>query len=189
MRLFTAIVIPFPVAQQLARLQPQPFPGLRLVKTEQIHLTLHFLGDTSLAVIQKELQGFSRSAFELTIDRLGSFPTAGRTTTLWAGLRESRELMQLHQTLEARLMVAGYRPEKRPYRPHITLARCSQEVPRQMIQDFQAQQSTLMPMTFNVQEVVLFSSRLSEIGPTFQQENVYSLIDGNSQTPSKSPST
>jgi RNA 2',3'-cyclic 3'-phosphodiesterase len=175
MRLFTAIVIPQPVAKQLASLQPQPCLGLRLVKVEQIHLTLHFLGDTSLAIVQKELQGFSGPACELTIDRLGSFPTAGRTTTLWAGLRESRELMELHQTLEARLVVAGYRPEKRAYRPHITLARCSQEVPRDVIQDFQAQQSTLKPMTFTVQDVVLFSSRLSEMGPTYHQEFVAAL--------------
>lgn len=189
MRLFTAIVIPQSVAQRLARLQPQPCLGLRLVKVQQIHLTLHFLGDTSLAVVQQELQGISGSAFELTIDRLGSFPTAGRSTTLWAGLQDSKPLRELHSEIEARLVVAGYRPEKRAYRPHITLARCSHEVPTQVIQDFLAQQSTLVPMTFAVKEVVLFSSRLSEVGPTYQQENVYSLIVGNPQTPSKRPST
>ncbi|HQR06675.1 MAG TPA: RNA 2',3'-cyclic phosphodiesterase [Gemmatales bacterium] len=189
MRLFTAIVIPSPVAQQLARLQPLTSSGIRLVKTEQIHLTLHFLGDTSLAIVQQELQGFSGPAFELTIDRLGSFPTAERSTTLWAGLQESKPLMELHSDIEARLVAAGYRPEKRAYRPHITLARCSLEVPKHVIQDFLAQQSLLIPMTFMVQEVVLFSSRLSEMGPTYQQENVYPLMNGNSQTPSKSPST
>jgi 2'-5' RNA ligase len=172
MRLFTAIMVPLPIAQQLARLQPQPLLGLRLVKAEQIHLTLHFLGDTSLSVVQQELQGFSGPAFELTMDRLGSFPTAERSTTLWAGLQENKPLLELHNEIETRLVVAGYRPEKRAYRPHITLARCSPEVPKQVIQDFLAQQSTLLPMTFAVQEVVLFSSRLSEMGPTYYQEFV-----------------
>jgi 2'-5' RNA ligase len=168
MRLFTAIVIPFQVAQQLANLQPQPFLGLRPVKAEQIHLTLHFLGDTNLEVVKEVMQDFNGSAFELTIDRLGS-------TTLWAGLQDSKQLMELHSELEDRLVVAGYRPEKRAYRPHITLARCSQEVPKQVIQDFLAQQSTLAPMTFTVKEVVLFSSRLSEMGPTYQSEEVFAL--------------
>ncbi len=175
MRLFTSIVIPFPVAQQLASLQPQPILGLRLVKAEQIHLTLHFLGDTSLPVVQEVMQDFNGQAFELIIDRLGSFPTAERSTTLWAGLQDNKQLMELHSDIEARLIVAGYRPEKRPYRPHITLVRCSQEVPKQVIQDFLAQQSTLTPMTFTVQEVILFSSRLSETGPTYHQEKVITL--------------
>ena len=176
MRLFTAIEIPESVAQQLARLQPQPLLGIRLVKAEQIHLTLHFLGDTSLPVVQEVMQDFNGLAFELTIDRLGSFPTAERSTTLWAGLQDNKQLMALHREIEARLVVAGYRPEKRPYRPHITLARCSPEVPRQVIQDFLAQKSTLsLPMTFTVQEVVLFSSRLSDLGPTYQLELVIPL--------------
>lgn len=175
MRLFTAIVIPFPVAQQLASLQPQPILGLRLVKAEQIHLTLHFLGDTSLPVVQEAIQGFSGSPFVLTIDRLESFPTAERSPTLWAGLQDNKKLMDLHSDIEARLIVAGYRPEKRSFRPHITLARCSQEVPKQVIQDFLAQQSTLTPMTFTVHEVVLFSSRLSDLGPTYHHELVIPL--------------
>ncbi len=175
MRLFTAIAIPLPVAQQLTRLQPQPATGVRLVKTEQIHLTLHFLGDTSLAVVQQELQGFSGPAFELMVDRLGSFPTAERSTTLWAGLQVSKPLMELHNEMETRLVVAGYRTEKRAYRPHITLARCNQEVSKQVMQDFLSQQSTLIPTKFAVQEVVLFSSRLSEMGPTYQQEMVIPL--------------
>lgn len=189
MRLFTAIVFPFPVAQQLATLQPQPSRGVRLVKTEQIHLTLHFLGDTSLAVIQEVMQDFKGQAFELTMDRLGSFPTAERSTTLWSGLQDSKPLMDLHSEMEARLVVAGYRPERRAYRPHITLARCSQEVPWHVNQKFLAQQSTFVPMTFAVKEVVLFSSRLSVMGPSYQSENVYFLIEDNSHTPSKSPST
>ncbi len=175
MRLFTAIVIPLPIAQQLASLQPQSVLGLRLVKVEQIHLTLHFLGDTNLTIVQQELQDFNGPAFELTIDLLGSFPTAERSTTLWAGIQDSKPLMDLHTEMEARLVVAGYRPEKRHYRPHITLARCSQEVPKQVIQDFLAQQSSFVPVTFVVQEVVLFSSRLSEMGPTYQQEFVMML--------------
>ncbi len=174
-RLFTAIEIPESVAKQLAALQPHALLGLRLVKVEQIHLTLHFLGDTSLAIVLQELQDFNWPPFELTIDRLGSFPTAEHSTTLWAGLQDNKQLMELHSEIEARLVVAGYRPEKRPYHPHITLVRCSQEVPKHVIQDFLAKQSTSVPMTFTVQEVVLFSSRLSETGPTYHQEKVITL--------------
>lgn len=176
MRLFTAILIPLPVAHQLTRLQPQPIAGLRLVKVEQLHLTLHFLGDTNLVVVQEVMQDYSGSAFEMTIDRLGSFPTAERSTTLWAGLQDSKPLMDLHSDLEARLVIAGYRPEKRAYRPHITLARCNHEVPQHVIQDFLSQQSTMLPMTFTAQEVVLFSSRLSETGPTYRAEKEYALV-------------
>lgn len=175
MRLFTGIVIPSPVAEQLTALQPQRILGLRLVKVEQMHLTLHFLGGTSLEAVQQELHDFTGRCFELTIDRLGSFPTAERTTTLWAGIQDSVQLMELHRDIETRLVVIGYRPEKRPYRPHVTLARCSQEVPKRVIQDYLAQQSTLIPMTFSVKEVVLFSSQLSNAGPTYQRKKVLAL--------------
>lgn len=172
-RLFTAIEIPQPLAQQLAKLQPRAILGVRLVKTEQIHLTLHFLGETSLPLVQQALQDFDGKSFSLTIDRVGSFPTAGKTTTLWAGIRASRELLEMHQELETRLMVAGYRPEKRAYHPHVTLARCENDVPRKVIDEFLKQ--TMVPVEVTVTELVLFSSTLSPLGPTYHQEIVIKL--------------
>jgi len=172
MRLFTGIVIPFSVAQQLAALQPQPMPGLRLVKSEQMHLTLHFIGEGDVELYRRALEGLSVPGFTMTIDTLGRFSNP-RGTILWAGIREEPGLMQLHQVMETALVSVGYQPEQRAYHPHLTLARCDRRVSRKVVESFVKQ--PMMPMEVKVEEVVLFSSMLSDKGPRYEREGAVRL--------------
>ncbi len=47
-RLFVAVDLPAAVAADLAMLQPPRTAGVRLVQQQQMHLTLHFLGQASV---------------------------------------------------------------------------------------------------------------------------------------------
>ena len=50
-RLFIAVDLPEPVRRRLARLVADAPNGVRPVRPEQIHLTLHFIGDTDDAAV------------------------------------------------------------------------------------------------------------------------------------------
>lgn len=171
-RLFTGIALPPAVVQKLQTLQPSPMSGIKLVKSEQMHLTLHFIGEGDVKVYRQALEKLHSPQFSITIESLGKFANR-KETILWAGVRESTELRSLHREMETLLVEAGYQPEKRPYHPHLTLARCDGRVPCEVVEAFLAQ--PFEPMDIKVDEVVLFSSMLSDKGPRYEREAVAGL--------------
>ncbi len=170
-RLFTAITLPDAIITRLQHVQPAARPGLRVIAPEQIHLTLHFLGEFDLALARQALSSVKIPAFELMISSLGTFQ-GHRDTILWAGLAPSTVLTDLHQSMCQHLSEVGYHPEHRPYHPHITLARCDGRVPATVVNEFTNQ--PWEPVIFGVQEVVVFSSQLKPTGPVYVKELVLS---------------
>jgi RNA 2',3'-cyclic 3'-phosphodiesterase len=95
------------------------------VERAKIHLTLVFLGEVARerqeAIAQVARSSARRKRFTLVLDRVGSFR---RSRVAWAGASvEPPGLMDLQSRLEGGLRAAGFTPEERPYRPHVTLAR------------------------------------------------------------------
>ena len=92
---------------------------------ENLHLTLAFLGEcdakqTAAAKAAMDIATFN--TFDLTIDSIGRFKRNGGDLW-WAGVRENKELQELHQKLTAGLSANGFECEERKYNPHITLGR------------------------------------------------------------------
>src|SRR5690606_30936563 len=95
---------------------------------ESWHLTLRFLGDTPAALLDRQREEVPRaplgSPFSLRFGGYGAFPRAGRATVLWLGVEEGAEpLRALAGAVEAAARRAGFPPEGRPFRPHLTLSR------------------------------------------------------------------
>ncbi len=115
------------VAQRLALARVQgalPPRAGRPTHPEDIHLTLVFLGPASPEQRQCAEAAAGRvrgQPFELTLDRMGSFP---RARVLWCGAdTASPALAGLVLALRAGLAGCGFALDERPYRPHATLAR------------------------------------------------------------------
>jgi len=92
---------------------------------ENLHLTLSFLGECDLnqvAAIKLAMDAAYFEPFDITIDHVGYFKGNGGDTW-WAGIRENKPLQVLHQKLSQSLSASGFKPEKRKFSPHITLAR------------------------------------------------------------------
>lgn len=102
--------------------------GVRPVKTEQLHLTLRFLGDTDEGLVD-DLQGLmDRSVediipFRLTFHGVGAFPNARKPRVVWIGLEGAEPLSVISEQLERGVVELGFVPEKRGFRPHATVAR------------------------------------------------------------------
>ena len=113
------------VAQRLALARVQgalPPRAGRPTHPEDIHLTLVFLGPASPEQRQCAEAAAGRvrgQPFELTLDRMGSFPWA---RVLWCGADTAPPALA-GLVLRAGLAGCGFALDERPYRPHATLAR------------------------------------------------------------------
>jgi 2'-5' RNA ligase len=93
------------------------------------HITVRFLGETPEERLARLAECAARAAedaapFALRFSELGAF---ARSRVLWLGLEDDAGLaglQALYRRLEQALADAGLaKPETRPYRPHLTLAR------------------------------------------------------------------
>lgn len=132
MRLFLALDFPDPVRQALDELMARLKPlcrGARWVRTEAMHTTLKFIGETDA----KKLDGIraalaplrSAEAVEMHFRGVGFFPNERRPRVAWCGVEASANLAALVEDIERSLEPLGYARETRPFVPHLTLARFS----------------------------------------------------------------
>lgn len=130
MRLFVALEIPFAVRENLAALLKALHavsPQTRWVRPENLHVTLKFVGEvpeTKLAAIRGALAG-ARSDQPVTLDfrGLGFFPNEKHPRVFWASIAGSPNLKTLAADVDMATEKVGIPLEKRPFSPHLTLAR------------------------------------------------------------------
>lgn len=129
-RLFVALDPPDDVRAHIAGWARQALgsrPGLRLIEAVQLHVTLCFLGwreEAELEVLAEATEACGSPVRDLELGPPAWLPPR-RPRVLAVDLADGRgELAALQrQVSEALARRAGYRPEKRPFRPHVTVAR------------------------------------------------------------------
>lgn len=153
MRLFLGIELPSDLARRLleqARERwPTPTsaptssgaPPPRWAMPEDLHVTLRFLGEPDrdaggpgvgmdeLTAALERLTGraadLAPTGLDLSLERFGCFPSVGpKARVLWAGPRQCPDTWaDLATAAEEEARALGFRPDDRPFRPHVTLLR------------------------------------------------------------------
>ncbi|HOG14702.1 MAG TPA: RNA 2',3'-cyclic phosphodiesterase [Synergistales bacterium] len=133
-RCFVCVQLGGAVKEKLSR-WVSPFrkmmPELRWVKEDAYHITLKFCGEipyTLLYKLESALEhGLSLKKtrpFPLELAGIGAFPGFRQPRVLWAGIGGEDYLVQrLAAVAERAAVAAGIEREKRPFHPHVTLAR------------------------------------------------------------------
>lgn len=110
-------------------------PNLRWVDPAGIHVTLAFLGeldDDRLALAKEAAQTAAQDfpAFDYHLTAPGIFGSPQQPRVVWMGLEDrplaqlhGSPLQRLHSILNRELERRGFETEKRPFSPHLTLAR------------------------------------------------------------------
>jgi 2'-5' RNA ligase len=134
-RAFIAIELPQEIHQRLDQVTSQlkqhlGETAIRWVPAENIHLTLKFLGDVSVANIEmlKKIvltEAASYPHFEISVGGLGSFPDTRHPRVVWVGVEAPPDLNTLQRAIEAATERLGYTKEERPFSAHLTLGRVS----------------------------------------------------------------
>jgi 2'-5' RNA ligase len=102
---------------------------LRWAVTENLHLTVRFLGATAPdrvpdLVAATEAAAATIAPFTVRLAGAGAFPGADRPRVLWLGIVDgTAELAALAGALGERLVERGWERDERPFRAHLTLGR------------------------------------------------------------------
>ncbi|NIQ06749.1 MAG: RNA 2',3'-cyclic phosphodiesterase, partial [Candidatus Korarchaeota archaeon] len=101
--------------------------NLKLVKPQNVHVTIRFLGNINPPMIKKiyeEMKKVQFSPFNFKIEGVGVFPSFNYMRIVWAGVTEgSDEMRNIFSQLEPRLRKLGFSPDRKGFSPHITIAR------------------------------------------------------------------
>lgn len=207
-RLFVAIKLPVEVGERLAEwaravaasargagLSPH---ALKLVREDSMHLTLCFLGNRPVGEIEtlgEALAGYVEPTCELSLGAPLWLPP-GRPQALAVEVRDrddaslARTQERMTETLAA---VSAWAPERRRFRPHVTVARMRAPArPRTRDRDRGRAgrdadgaarffgEWALPPtprQSFSPEAIVLYRSRLSPAGASYEQLSSCELSD------------
>lgn len=167
-RLFVAVPLPVDLEGYVAIAQQSlpALPGLRLLRRDQLHVTLAFIGEVdevkasaARSVVEKvpaDMGGEGR------IGGLMPMPSAKRARVVALGIAdEGGALGRLYEHIMRGLEEARVtRREKRPFKPHLTVARLRTPAPVQPTSE-----SGHAP--FAIESVCLFESELRREGAVY----------------------
>lgn len=169
MRLFTAIELSDSARSAVAAEQRRVVESLgssrlRLVKPEQMHVTLLFIGEVAedraagiAALMERDIR---MAPFRISLGGIGAFPPRGAPRALYVDIVDGAEAtIELHARVAERL---GQRDE-RLFRPHVTLGRWRES----RSSDRPKAASRAVIGAVDVVSVTLFQSRLSSAGPAY----------------------
>lgn len=176
MRLFVGLELPSRVKQQLV-LACHGVIGARWQTEEQLHVTLRFIGDVDppkAEDIDAALSAVRAAPFSIRLKTVGIYGEMRKPRVLWAGIEPQAAICHLHDKVESAMVRLGLPPEKRKYKPHVTLARFKSGRPRRL-EDYLAAHDDFVTETFEVSDFVLYRSHLSQHGAAYEAVARYPL--------------
>ena len=175
MRLFAALHLPETYQERLAalteRLSKRLDSRITWTRPGNWHLTLKFLGETDPETAERVLGALAAVRFEsfsLLAGGGGFFPGPLKPRVIWVGLRQgASEAAALARDVERVLVPLGFPPEKREFRPHLTIGRVKRHR-KDPWKDVEAElQEVLWPEAL-VEAFTLYKSTLTPKGPVYQ---------------------
>ena len=153
-----------------AALRDQPGDdGVRWVREESLHVTLRFLGATDparVADLEREVERATRGISPFAVSLAGTvlFPSPRRARVVALELSPADPLGTLAARIERGAVAAGFPPEPRAFRPHLTLGRARD---RRGIRLAVTASVTAHGDAWDVTETVLFRSDLAPGGARY----------------------
>jgi 2'-5' RNA ligase len=178
MRTFIAIDFDRNIKSRLSDLREELAESgadVRWVKSQDLHLTLKFLGDIDdkqAGVVKDLLEKIARlsSPFPIALKGVGAFPNIDSPKVVWVGITKGLEaLKKISLNLENELEKAGFSKEGRMFRPHVTLGRVRSGLNRakltEAIKNLSRKEEP--ELIFMVESLTFFKSQLTPSGPIY----------------------
>jgi len=179
-RLFVACEVPDDVKRDIGEviesLRGRSGTAVRWIKPDGLHVTLKFLGEVPVKklpavklAVQEAVVG--HSPFELEFSNIGTFGGREGLRIMWIGVAgDVLRLEALVRAVNAALAVVGFEPERRPFRPHLTLGRVRDEIPTRQRAEIEVHVGkTPVPSTsWRTSQVSLMRSRLTAQGAMYE---------------------
>ena len=145
---------------------------IKWVRSDQLHLTLKFIGDTpesSFDDIRYLLDCIANKTrpIQLRIKETGCFPKKERPRVMWTGISgETGQLNNLVTEIQSGLDLLGFYNDEKSYHPHITLGRT--QYPQKHTPNLSRFLETVYePIPFVIEKFQFISSELFPNGPVY----------------------
>lgn len=175
LRAFLAVPLSSEIKDCYARLHgdvTRRFRGLRWVRPENLHVTMRFLGDTEerkAETLRRDVATLTagQAAFRLTLGAPGCYGGRKAPRVVWIGIEKgAEEMRRLADGIELSARQLGFKPETKPWAPHVTVARNREGLKIEGWEEALAA-SGLSGLGLDVEGVSLMSSRLLPRGPEY----------------------
>lgn len=183
MRLFTGISLPEPVVASLSAVidRLRPLARIQWSNAANLHITTKFIGEYAedrLDSLKSALAAVPPTGpIDIGISGFGWFPNPHSPRVFWCGVHASQALTELASGIDAALEPLGIAREKRPYSPHLTLARIKTP-DKQLVEVKRAVAS--LPSTdfgsFSAGSFHLYQSKTNPSGSVYTKLADFSLI-------------
>jgi 2'-5' RNA ligase len=150
-----------------------------------MHMTLRFIGEVDGGVaddIDGALSRVTAPAFDLALSGIDCFEQSGKVHTLWTGVIKQPLLNHLREKVESALFRVGIEPERRKFKPHITLARFRNGT-ADRIGSYIQHNNAFTTGPFPVECFTLFRSHLGAGGAHYERLADYALEGGATPPP------
>lgn len=163
----------------------QELPGgaLKWVSTDNMHLTIKFIGEiqkNKIAQVKEIMTDTLKGqpSFKIGIQNLGTYPHINNPRVIWLGITQGAPLVEIHNRLDCALEKLNVRSDRREYSPHLTLARVRRDASRSTVKKISETLSQLKVDSLGIitmSEITLYKSKLSSEGPEYTPLHVVSL--------------
>jgi 2'-5' RNA ligase len=147
---------------------------VKWVETQNLHLTLQFLGEVPEQMISAVCKAVEQGAaqvqpFDLEVRGAGAFPNSNRPRTLWIGADAGCDQMaELHDYVALELSELGFQDEDRKFQTHLTIGRTRSGKNVMQLGQLLKQHADFDAGQMCVEKVTVFSSQLQRGGPTYE---------------------
>ncbi len=147
---------------------------IRWVAPANQHVTMQFLGDVEDNILADVCKAIAYAAseiepFKFDVQGIQCIPPEGRQLRfVWAGVVDCDDgLARLYQALEESVAELGFPPERRPFKPHLTLARIKYAPDPEAIRQAAEGLADAYFGTQHAAELVAYTSILTPDGPVY----------------------
>ena len=153
---------------------------IKWVETENLHITLAFLGDTDeykIGAVRDILRSTCSSfnSFPLELRDIGLFRSLKDPRVIWLGVCPSKELADLREAICIELFESSIYNDSRPFRPHLTIGRPKHLKEISKLSGIISETRNKIIQTSIVDKVIFYESILKQEGPVYRVLGEYSL--------------
>ncbi|MDD5571062.1 MAG: RNA 2',3'-cyclic phosphodiesterase [Bacteroidales bacterium] len=148
------------------------FAIVKWVETNNIHITLKFLGNTDEGKIPEIENAFksislNHKSFYLEIEKFGAFRSFSKPEILWLGIKNNLQITLLAEEIDNSLNALGFDKENRKFKAHITIGRVKKINDRNLFCALLLEQEQNLLQKIKINEFHLFESILKPDGPVY----------------------
>jgi 2'-5' RNA ligase len=188
-RSFIAIPISKPIKDSIQSIihilqQKCPNKSIKWVETNNIHLTIKFLGDSELYNLNHLTKQVHNSlekmrSFDLAFSKLGAFPSIRNPRVLWVGCQINEQITNLYNLIDNICVENGFMSDSKPLSPHITIGRVKNPLSEAVSLQLNDVLTSLKAADLGSQQInnfFLYKSELTRGGPIYSPIDEFILI-------------